>query len=103
VTENELTFRDFAGAIMEGNLERGGEVLQTLLSVDASTALGAAEFFQRQMQSGGPDFMMKAMGMRTVVTEGTEEQLIGLLGDCFNLHDELAGASAKAVLARYRN
>jgi hypothetical protein len=102
VTDTELTFRDFAGAIMEGNLERGGEVLQTLLAVDAATAHAAAAFFHKQMQSG-PDFMMKAMGMRTVVTEGTEEQLIALLADCFDLRGDVGTAAAKAVFARYRS
>jgi hypothetical protein len=102
VTDDQLSFRDFAGAVMEGNLTRGGEVLETLLGLDAAAAVSAAEFFQSQMQSG-PDFMMKAMGMRTVVTEGSEEQLIELLADCFDLHGDAARSSAKAVLARFRS
>ena len=97
----EVTFRDFAGAVMQGDMQKGAEVLTVLLGVDAPTASAAATFFQQGMTSG-PDFMMKAMGMRTVVTGGTEAELLGLLGDCFDLHGDVADRAAKAIFARFR-
>jgi hypothetical protein len=99
---NELTFRDFAGALMGADLDRASEVLSTLLAVDGDTARKATDFFQQQMQSG-PEFMMKAMGMRQAVTEGSKEQLVELMGDCFDLRDEAGAAAADAVWQRYRS
>jgi hypothetical protein len=97
----EPSFRDFAGAIMEGDLARGGALLEQLLGVDAETGLRSARFFQEQMQTG-PEFMMKAMGMRTVVTGGTPAELAALLGDCFDLRGDAATSAAGAVIARFR-
>jgi len=97
---DEITFRDFAGAIMGGDAGAASTVLETLLQVDADQARAATAFFQEQM-SGGPDFMMKAMGMRYAVEAKDEAKLVGLLEDCFGLGDDLARNAAQAVLARY--
>ncbi len=96
----ELTFRDFAGAIMGSDWARAAEVLQALLGVDAETATASATFFQEQM-AAGPDFMMKAMGMRKVVGSGDRGALVKLLGECFGLAGDKAEAAADKVLARY--
>ena len=45
-----------------------------------------------------PSFMMKAMGMRTVVESKDEAGLVALLGDCFGLDAELARRAATTVL-----
>ena len=96
----EVTFRDFAGALMGNDWDRAAEVLTVLLGVDGERAKTCAAHFQEQMKSG-PDFMMKAMGMRTLVTSGDRDGLVSLLGDCFGLEGEPAGQAADKLLARY--
>lgn len=74
----EVTFRDFAGAIMGGDTARAAEVLQTLLGLEASAATTAATHFQTSM-TADPAFMSKAMGLRTAVTGGTDHEIASLL------------------------
>jgi hypothetical protein len=98
----EVTFRDFAGAVMTNDLAAAGAVLETLLGLDAARAGAAAAHFQQQMASQGQAFMMKAMGLRTAVTSGSDAEMSGLLTDCFGLSgDELAGA-VSALRGRYQ-
>jgi hypothetical protein len=81
----ELTFRDFAGAMMQGNVDAGGVVLQTLLGLDAGVARTAAAHFLSQMTAAGPAFMAKAMGLRTAVASGARDDIAAVLRDCFAL------------------
>jgi len=83
----DVTFRDFAGAIMKGDVEGAGAVLQQLLGLDADGGRAAAQHFQGQMAAGGPAFMGKAMGLRTAVAGGSPDEIAGLLRDCFGLAD----------------
>ncbi len=94
----QLTFRDFAGAIMGGDSARAAEVLQTLLGLDAAAAATAAAHFQTSM-TADPAFMSKAMGLRAAVTGGTDDDIRALLGDCFGL-TETAAHEATAVLRK---
>ncbi len=70
----DVTFRDFAGAIMSGE-------------VDAAAARTAAQYFQAQSTSIGAAFMGKAMGLRAAMASGSEVEIGGLLRDCFGLAD----------------
>lgn len=83
----DLTFRDFAGAIMKGDVDAAGAVLQQLLGLDATAAHDAAQYFHVQMSTIGPAFMGKAMGLRTAVTTGSQSEISALLQDCFGLAD----------------
>lgn len=94
---SELTFRDFAGAIMGNDTARAGEVLQALLGLDHDGGLAAAGHFQRSM-SADPAFMTKAMGLRSAVTGGTDEEIARLLADCFGL----SGAAVAPAVATLR-
>ena len=80
----QLTFRDFAEAIMGADAARGAEVLEPLLGLDNAAATTAAKHFQASM-AADPTFMMKAMGLRTAVTDGTDAEIAALLGHCFGL------------------
>jgi len=93
-----VTFRDFAGAIMRGDVEAAGGVLQQLLGLDPATARGAAQHFQNQSTAIGPAFLGKAMGLRTAVTSGSEAEISALLRDCFGLD----GAPLATALAALR-
>lgn len=95
----EVTFRDFAAAIMTGDGEAAGVVLQTLLGLPADDARGAAQHFQAQSAALGPAFMGKAMGLRAAVTGGSEADVAALLRDCFGLADAPL-ATAVAALRR---
>jgi hypothetical protein len=97
---SEITFRDFAGALMGNDHDQAAKHLQTLLGVDETTAAAATEHFVTQMQAS-PDFMMKAMGMRNVVTSGDRDGLVSLLGECFALEGDVRESAADAVLKRY--
>jgi hypothetical protein len=83
----DVTFRDFAGAIMSGNLEAAGATLQQLLGLDEAQARGAAQHFHEQSRLQGPAFMGKAMGLRGALASGSETELAALLRDCFGLGD----------------
>jgi hypothetical protein len=96
---DQVTFRDFAGALMQGNEEAARDVLATLLALEPPAASAATSHFRAQMASD-PSFMMKAMGMRSAVEARDAAQLEGLLRECFGLEPAAATAAASVVLAR---
>lgn len=81
---SELTFRDFAGAIMADDAKRAAEVLAVLLEVDDAGATAAVTYFRDHAKTD-PAFMMKAMGLRAAVTGGTDDEMSALLTDCFGI------------------
>lgn len=97
---SEPTFRDFAGAIMGGDSARAAELLEQLLGLGNARATEAAAHFQRSM-SADPNFMMTAMGLRTAVTSGSDEEIGALLGTCFGLAGGELGAAVAALRKRY--
>jgi hypothetical protein len=94
----QLTFRDFAGAVMGGDTVRAAEVLGALLGLEASAATAAATYFEQGMKAD-PGFVSKAMGLRAAVTGGTDDDIAKLLGDCFGLSG-VAIPSAVATLRK---
>lgn len=101
VEASQPTFRDFAGAVMQGDVSAASALLQTLLGTSPAQSLASAEHFQRSM-TGDPGFMQKAMGMRQVVSAGSREELRALLADCFRLDEPTSVAATDAVWARFR-
>jgi len=97
----EVTFRDFAGAVMAKDSARAAEVLQVLLALDADGATAAAKHFDDQMAGQGQAFMMKAMGLRTAVTSGSDDDIAALLNDCFGLSGDAATGATAALRDRY--
>jgi len=91
----DVTFRDFAGAIMQGNLDAAGGVLQQLLGLPAEGARAAAEHFHTQSTAQGPAFMGKAMRLRAAMTSGVDSEIGALLSECFGL----AGAPLATAIA----
>lgn len=91
----EVTFRDFAAAIMKGDVAAAGAVLQPLLGLLADDARAAAQHFQAQSAAIGPAFMGKAMGLRTAMASGSDAEIGALLHDCFGL----AGAQLATAIA----
>jgi hypothetical protein len=100
MTMAQLTFRDFAGAVMEGNPTRAAEVLEQLLGLDASAASAAASHFQNRMTQD-PAFMGKAMGLRAAVTGGSDADIGALLGECFGLTGANGEAAVRALRKQY--
>ena len=98
---DEVTFRDFAAAIMQNDVDGAAKTLQPLLSLDASAAESAAKHFQTQMAAQGQGFMMKAMGLRNAVTEGSDAEVAQLLGDLFGMTGASASAGVTALRAKY--
>jgi hypothetical protein len=96
----EVTFRDFAGAIMGNDTAAAGRALETLLGLGPDDASGAAQHFQQQMAQQGPAFMMKAMGLRTALGGGDEE-IGALLKECFGLDEAKTGVAVKALRQKY--
>lgn len=96
----ERTFRDFAGAVMAGKLEEAGAVLGELLALDDDEAARATERFDAGMRTGGPDFMTKAMALRTAVGSRDETQIRTLLADCFGLAGGSLDGATSALLRR---
>jgi len=97
----ELTFRDFAGAIMGGDVARAGAVLEALLALAPDAARAASEHFRARMTSGDASFMQKAMGLRAAVTSGDDASITSLLADCFGLDAAALPTALAALRARY--
>jgi hypothetical protein len=97
----EVTFRDFAAAAMQNDRARAAEVLQELLGLDAERATAASDYFAAQMAAQGQAFMMKAMGLRTAVTSGSDDDIRALLGECFGLDGATTTAAVTALRRRY--
>lgn len=99
---NEVTFRDFAAAAMAGKTDEAAAVLEVLLGLEPAAATTAARFFQEKAKAGGPEFMMKAMGLRQAVGAPDDGAVRELVGACFGLDGSALDASVAALRARYR-
>lgn len=86
---------------MSGDVDEAGNVLGELLGVGPERSLGAAKHFLAQMSAVGPTFMMKAMGLRTAVTSGTDAEIHALLGECFGLDATTSTTATAALRKRY--
>ena len=95
----DLTFRDFAFAVMQGNVASAVTTLEVLLGLSAPQAAGATEHFRARVAD--PAFMPKAMSLRTVVTSGTDAQIGELLVECFGLDAAARATAVAAVRTRY--
>jgi hypothetical protein len=95
----ELTFRDFAGAIMQGDQARAASVLQDILALSPDLAVSSSAHFAANMKD--PSFMPKAMSLRTAVTAGSDDEIKALLGDCFGLEGDAQISALRAIHARY--
>ncbi|HWU90669.1 MAG TPA: hypothetical protein VN253_25560 [Kofleriaceae bacterium] len=95
----DVTFRDFAGAIMRGDTAAASAVLQPLLELPPDRAAAATEHFRGRMTD--PAFLPKAMSLRTAVTTGTDDEIGALLEDCFGLTGPARADAVAAVRRRY--
>ena len=93
------TFRDFAGAVMAGKNEEASAVLGELLALDDEEAARATSHFDAGMRGGGPDFMAKAMALRSAVGARDEAQIRSILADCFGLAGAERDRATGALLA----
>ena len=96
----DVTFRDFAGALMTNDDSKAANVLCTLLGVDLAAGQRATTHFKAEMQKD-QGFMMKAMGMRTVVENEDEAGAAKLIAECFGFDDAAAARAAKTLMAHY--
>jgi len=88
----DVTFRDFAGAVMTNNDVAAARVLEQLLALSPDAASAATAHFRTRMPD--PAFMPKAMGLRTAVATGTDVEIAALLADCFGIADATASIAA---------
>lgn len=93
----DVTFRDFAGAIMRGDAAAAGTVLETLLGLAPDAARAAADHFHAQTTAQGPAFMGKAMGLRAAVASGSDAEVSAVLADCFALQGEALAHATRTV------
>lgn len=96
---SDVTFRDFAGAVMRGDSAAAASVLETLLGLSSEHSAAATGHFRGRMSD--PAFMPKAMGLRTAVASGSDAEIAALLGDCFGLDGPARDAAVTALRARY--
>jgi hypothetical protein len=95
----DITFRDFAGKLMQGDRPGATTMLEQLLGLPTPDAATATDHFGEQMKD--PAFMAKAMGLRTAVTSGSDDEIGAVLVDCFGLDDAQRATAVAAVRARY--
>jgi hypothetical protein len=91
----EVTFREFAGALMQGNRAGATSMLEQLLGLPPDEAAKATDFFGDRTKD--PAFLMKAMGLRNAVQTGTDEDIADVLAECFGL-DQVQRAHAVATV-----
>ena len=96
----DVTFRDFAGAIMGNDTARAGEVLQQLLGVSTEDGVAGAAHFQARM-TADPSFVQQAMGLRAAVTGGSDQDIAALLGDCFGIGGDAVAPAVAALRKQY--
>ena len=96
---SDVTFRDFAGAVMRDDPAAAAAVLRTLLGLGPEEAVAATEHFRGRMAD--PAFLPKAMGLRTAVTSGTDAQIAALLEDSFGLTGAARDSAVAALRTRY--
>ena len=95
----ELTFRDFAGAIMQGDTVRASTVLQELLSLTPDQATASTAHFAARSKE--PAFMMRAMALRAAVASDSDDDISALLTECFGLDGDARTSAIVAIRARY--
>jgi hypothetical protein len=98
---SDVTFRDFAGAVMSNDMPRATQALETLLGLPSDQAEVATQHFRGRATSGDPTFLPKAMQLRNAVTSGTDEEIFAILVDCFGLAPEQRASVITAVRSRY--
>jgi hypothetical protein len=96
----ERSFRDFAGAVMAGKMEEATAVLGELLALDDEEAARATAHFDAGMRGGGPDFMARAMALRTAVTARDQSETRSILAACFGLAGGTLDGATSALLRR---
>lgn len=96
---SDVSFRDFAGAIMKGDAASASDVLEILLGLSPAQAGEATAHFQSR--TSDPSFMMKAMSLRTAVTSGSDDDIAALLEECFGLTGDSRASAITALRARY--
>jgi hypothetical protein len=95
----DVTFRDFAMAVMQNQLPAAATHLQALLGLDAPAAEAATAHFKGRMVD--PAFMPKAMSLRNAVTSGSDAEIGELLGECFGLDVAQRATAIATVRAKY--
>jgi hypothetical protein len=95
----EITFRDFAGKLMQGDRPGATTMLEQLLGLPTPDATKATDHFAEQMKN--PAFMAKAMSLRAAVTSGSDDEIGTILVDCFGLDDAQRATAVTTVRTRY--
>ena len=95
----DVTFRDYAMAVMQNQVPAAVGHLQTLLGLDDNHAQTATPFFKERVTD--PSFMPKAMGLRQAVTSGSDDEIGDLLVECFGLDPAQRATAVATVRARY--
>jgi|MudIll2142460700_1097286.scaffolds.fasta_scaffold08740_2 hypothetical protein len=97
----DVTFRDFAGAVMSADTARATQTLETLLGLPTDQAQQATEHFRTRATSGDPSFLPKAMQLRTAVTSGSDDEIFAILVECFGLATNQRASVIAALRKRY--
>jgi ABC-type amino acid transport substrate-binding protein len=95
----DVTFRGYAMALMQGQIDAAVGMLQTLLGLTTDQAMQATDVFSNQLSD--PAFMQKAMGLRTAVESKDDAKIGELLGACFGLTGDIKTSAVAAVRKQY--
>jgi hypothetical protein len=95
----EVTFREYAMAVMQNQLPTAVAQLQTLLGLSEDHATAATTFFKQRV--GDPTFMPKAMSLRQAVTSGSDAEIGDILVECFGLDASQRTTAVATVRVHY--
>ena len=96
---DDVTFRGFAAALMQGQIDNAVGMLETLLGITHDQALGATDFFANKLSD--PAFMQKAMGLRAATESKDDAQIAAVVGDCFGLDGEARATAVATIRAKH--
>ena len=95
----DITFRDFAGAMMQGRQAEASTMLADLLGLPPAEATKATAVFGEHLKN--PAAMPKAMGLRAAVERGSDDDIATMLGEVFGLTEKQRPAAVAALRKRY--
>lgn len=78
----EFTFKEFAQAILEENIQNAASCLQVLFKVELQVALKCAVFYRSKLKED-PSLIYQTMEMREALDKNETNEILFLLQTCF--------------------
>jgi hypothetical protein len=95
-----VNFKTFHDTVQSGDLKNAGRMLGILLGLSEETGSKGAKYYQSKL-SADPMHMMKTMRLRSVLSEGSSNDALAHITDCFGVSGPEALAAVEKLKASY--